>query len=460
MFLRSIKRFRSPFKALYEEAGLAPALRRGITMVILGNICGNLWFSITNGSALTGFARELGAGDLVFGILTGIPMAATLMQFPAALMVSRTQKRKQYMLTFGVLARALWIVVGLVPYFLPVQPVWLRLWSVIFLVGVSSASGSFINVCFMPWMADLVPIGIRGRWISLRDGIISVANVLIGLLTATLLDRVPGFDGYALVFILGGTLGVIDMLCFLPVPELRRETPVKTSFAAVARQIFHDRPFFRFLLFWTAWCFTANLSGPYLARYALGELGLSFTQVTLFGQITSAAVTVLVISLWGKLLDRYGTKPVLWVSCVVASLTPGFFLFGVPGSVVPLLLHYAIGAAFWSASNLAATNQLLSSSPDDQRPSYVAFFSCFTNLLGAFLGVLAGGALLELIQSAADRFDATLGFVPDRYKIVIALSVVARLGITLWFVPRLHNDRDGTVSSMLGDLRAHFKMKR
>jgi hypothetical protein len=45
--------------------------------------------------------------------------ALTLVLIPANIMVSRTQKRKRYMLIFGVAGRAIWLVVGLVPYFLP-----------------------------------------------------------------------------------------------------------------------------------------------------------------------------------------------------------------------------------------------------------------------------------------------------------------------------------------------------
>ncbi len=453
--LRPLQGLRSPFVHLYDEAGLSASIRRSITAVIFGNICGNLWFSITSGSALTGYARQLGANDIAFGVLTGIPLAATLVQFPAAMLVSRTQKRKRYMLTYGVLSRALWIVIGLVPFFVPQNPAWLRLWSVIFLVGVASANGSFINVCFMPWLADLVPIGIRGRWISMRDGIVSVCNVLIGLLMAYMLDHIAGFPGYALVFTLGGVLGVMDMLCFLFAEEMRRETaPPRVSFRQIMGQVLCDKPFFRFILFWTAWCFTANLSGPYLQRYAL-EMGLSFIELTVCGQIASALATVLVISRWGRLMDRYGTKPVLWVSCIAASLTPGFFLAQTAGNIWPLLLHSFIGALFWSAANTASMSKLLSSSPDDQRPSYVAFYACVTNLLGAFAGILSGGSILQGLQSLMGDGARFLGM--DRYQLLIVLSVAARLGVVLLFVPRLHNEREATASQMLKDMAGRFR---
>ena len=444
--------FRSPFRRIFDEARLLPEIRRSIAMMVMGNIFGNLFGVITTGSALTGFARDLGANDLIFGVLSGIPLAASLMQIPAAILVSRTQKRKQYMLTFGILSRAIWLIVGLVPYLIRVDTGLIRLWSIIFLVGLSAANGSFINVSFTPWMADLIPISIRGRWMSVRDGMNAVGSVVIGLVTAYALDHMPGYAGYAFVFILGGTLGVLDMCCFIFVKEVHHSAPIKTSILKVARQIFSDGPFCRFMIFWTAWCFTANLSAPYLIRYALGEMGLSYIQVTLSSQIAAALTTVLVITFWGRSLDRYGSKPVLWIACTLSSLAQGSYLFSVYGSVLPTLLHNVIGSAFWCATNLAATNRLLSSSPDNQRPSYVAFFSSFASLLGSFLGVLAGGALLEFVQTIIDRQGSSAGFLSDRYKIIITLSIVARLFVVMIFIPKLDNEKEYTVKAVLQDL--------
>jgi MFS family permease len=438
---------KNPFRALYQEAGLPHDIRRSISMVVLGNICGNLFGVLSSGSALVGYAEALGANDFVFGVLTGLPSAATLVQIPAALLVSRTQQRKRYMLTYGAFGRALWVLIGLVPYFLPASPVWLRLWSVIVLVGAASASSSFINVCFTPWMADLVPIAIRGRWMGLRDGINAAGSVLIGLVSAWVLDHAGGYAGYTIVFVFAGVIGVADMCCFIPVNEVRRPEGTVASFRAVAVKIVRDRPFFMFLLFWTAWSFTANMSGNYLGRYALMEMGLSYTQFTLCSQIASALVTVLVIRAWGKLLDRYGNKPVLWVSCVAASLTQSFYLFSVYGSVAPTLLHNMVGSFFWCASGLAATNLLLSSSPDEYRPSYVAIFSCVTSLLGSFLGALAGGALLEFIGS-------NWGGAVDRYKILVAAAVTLRFGVVMFFLPRLKNEKGVTVAAMARGLMA------
>ncbi len=451
-------RMKKPFENIFNEAALLQKIRRSIYLMTLGNTFGTLWAVVCmNGSSsLTGYAGYLGAGDFVFGLLTAIPLASALLQIPFATLVSRTQKRKKYMITYGLISRVLWLLIGLIPYFIPANQAVLRLWSVIFLIGVSSAFGSFINVCWLPWMADLVPQEIRGRWLSKRDGIVSLASVTMGIIVAQILDSMPGYIGYTTVFIIAGILGMFDMFCFFLMEEVYRTPPLQLKIIPVCKQLISDKPFLKFLFFWTAWSFTANMSGSYIARYAITEMGLSYMAYTLCSQVASAAITVLVVSYWGRIHDHFGCKPVLWVSCIVAALTPLFFLFSTYGSFWPTLLHNVIGAAFWCGTNVAATSLQLSTSPDEQRPSYIAFFSCFTSLAGSFLGILVGGAILEGIH-----LNPTLSaMLPDRYKFMIALSVILRFGAVLIFVPILDNTCDYTTRDMFRELVIKAKARR
>lgn len=308
----------------------------------------------------------------------------------------------------------------------------------------------------MPWMADLVPVQIRGRWLSKRDGITSIASVTMGLVVAGILDRMSGYMGYTIVFVIAGVLGILDMITFLFMEEVYNTPPVQLKLIPVLKQVFQNKPFFKFMLFWTAWSFTANMSGSYLARYALTEMGLSYMQFTLCSQVTAAAITVLVVSHWGRLLDHFGSKPVLWCTCVVAALTPLFFLFSTYGSIWPTLLHNLIGAAFWSGANLAATSLQLSSSPDEQRPSYVAVFSCITSLFGSFLGILTGGAILEGIHSST----VISSFIPDRYKFMITISVILRIASVFIIIPMLDNSSEYTLTGMFRELSMRMNAKR
>ena len=455
------KSFPSPFLPLYQEAGILPDIRRSIGFMILANLFGTFWGTIAGGSALTGLAGALGANDFVFGVLVAIPLFGTLLQIPAALLVSRTKKRKIYMMTFGVVSRALWLLVGLVPFLIPNQPDWLRIWTLIFLIGISSFSGSFINIVFTPWMADLVPIGILGRWLSLRDKLLNILSVAFGLLVARLLDVLPGYTGYAVVFVMCGVFGILDMVCFLGVKEVPMHTESNVKIRAVFQGMFRDKPFFRILLFWTFWSFTANVAGPYFIRYALGPLELSFLEVTLSSQVTGAVFAVLTLSQWGRLIDQYGSKPVLWATCFIAAVNPVVWLFSSVGSPLSLFLFNAIGGVVWGASNLAVMGILLRVSPDSQRPTYVAVFTAITSIAGAFLGVLTGGAILQGIQDTAAAHGGKLfGIVPNHYLIVFMLSVFLRLATLYLFLPQMENEKPFTFRQMVTDLHQRMRSRQ
>ena len=442
----------SPFTPLYDEAGLTQVLRRGLMFVILGNLCGSMFFNITQGSALVGLAKELGANDFTFGVLMAIPLFGAVIQIPAAMIVSRAGKRKKYMLSYGIISRFMWILIGFVPYVVPMSPGWMKLWSIVFLVGISSVGGSFINICFTPWLADLVPLRIRGRWIASRDRIASILGVVVGILTALVLDHTTGFTGYAIVFIVGGTFGVVDMLAFIGVKETPMVKSVTQGLFPIIKRIYNDKKFFRFMVFWTLWCFAVNFGGAFTIRYALGPLNLSFLEVTLAGQMTAAFVTVVVISKWGRTIDRYGSKPVLMIACTMHAINPLIMLFAKPEQVLTLFLLHLVGAAFWSASNLACVNLQMSCSPDDDRPTYIAIFSCVTSLVGAFFGVFLGGAFLEWLHVFVEQVNFTInGNPPDQYKMIFTVSVIFRLITVFIFLPRLQNDKDSGIRDLYED---------
>jgi hypothetical protein len=304
-----------------------------------------------------------------------------------------------------------------------------------------------INVCWLPWFSDLAPIGIRARWFSVRDTINSVVNLCVSILVARLLDTLPPYNRYIIIFLIGGTLGVLDMICFGFCKEQYNSPPLRLHLSGVIRDILKNRPFLRLVIMWTAWCFASNLCAPYLSRYSVNEMGLSFTQMMIFGSVASSIATVLVMTRWGKAMNLFGCRSVMLVSTLATSLTDAFYLFSSPGNIWPVLLRNFFGAMCWSGCNLAANNMQLSTSSDEAKPSYIAIYSCVTALAGVALGTLTGGFLLERLESV--QFSV-LWF--DRYKAMILLSVALRLLVALLLVRPLENDRDGTPSQLISSL--------
>lgn len=457
-------RLRNPFRGrnfwpltqVYNAARLEPAVRRSLNFMLVSNIMGTL-FGIICGSgtnAMIGLANYLGAGDLDFGILNAIPQIAMFLQIPCAMLVGYTRQRKKYLLTFGLISRALWMLFGLVPFIVPTSPAGLQMFTILALLGLSSAMGSFIGVCWMPWLADLAPIRIRGSWMSMRDTLNSIVTIVGGLIIAHLLDTLPGMTKYTILFLIGGFFGVMDMVFFGFCKEVYSAPPQKPSLIKMGKDIWENKKFFRFTIFWAVWCFTANFGGAYVNRYSINEMGLTYMQITIFSSIAASLVSILVIRYWGRIMDTYGVKPVLWISGIGAALTQAFYMFSTPGSVLPVLLHNALGAMFWSATNLVCNNIQLSYSSDENRAGSIAVFGCITALAGTFLGVMAGGSALEMLQ------NVTITGFWDRYKIVILTGVILRFISVLIFVPGIENNTEYNVKTMFADMKKQFLFQR
>ncbi len=443
----------NPFKKLYDEAGLLPVFRRSITFMILGNTFATVFGVICNSgsTAMVGLATRMGATDSTFGILAGIGQFAALLQIPFSLLVSRTGKRKKYLLSFGIPGRAIWILFGLIPFLVPeTAGINLRLFSLIFLVGMSSCLCSMINVTWYPWFSDVTPETIRSRVMSIREIILCVVNIGLGFLIAYLLDHLPEETRYVIIFIIGGTFGVLDMICFAFCKEVPNALKEKPHLKSLLAGVFRNRPFMRFTVMWTLYCFACSI-GTFMTPYAMNEMGLTNTQIMLFGTITASVASILFVPMWGKAIFRHGCKPVMFVAGIGASLTPLFFIFFRPGSFWPLMVYNFIGASFWSGSNLAAMNMQLIYSPADTRPTYLAVHSCMAALLGTALGAMLFGGILDGLS----EIKAFPGFF-DRYKFLFTLESVLRILTVLLFVPRFTNDKDGTPKQLI---RAMLKLK-
>jgi MFS family permease len=437
----------SPLGRLYQKAGLPEKIRRSLNIIILANVFGTIHAIICGGgtSTMIGFANSLGAGDLVFGLLAGLPQAASLFQLPFAVLVSAKQKRKRYMLTYGLVSRALWLFFGFIPLVVPKHPAYLQIFSLIFLLGISSGLGAVINVCWFPWLSDLTPLSIRGRWMGFREMLLALTNILFSLLVAFLLDNLPPQSRYLIIFAVGGTAGVLDMACFRFVEEVYTAPPRQMKLGKTLEAVFSNKPFMRLLLMWTVWCFTTNLVAPYLIPYARNVMGLSFTQIMVFGTLSGAIATIAIMPWWGKILDRHGPRRVMLLAMTGASLAASFYLLARPGSVLPVFLHNFVGALFWSGTNLSAITLQMSCSPDDTRSAHIAVFSSVTALAGTAFGALAGGTLLE-ICAANQWFSGAF----DRYKALAVRSVTLRFSTALLLAPRL---QDSYADQAEGEIR-------
>ena len=439
---------------LFDEHGLDQDTIRTLRLMIGGVAGGVVWFNIMNGVAISGYIKALGASDFMYGLIMALPPLANAFQVLASYILERTCKRRQMILMFGLIQRLIWIPFGLIPFFIPSTALSLRIWSAVVMVLVSSLSGPFINVAFYSICSDVIPMRIRGRYFAVRSRISTLVGMAFGFAIGALLDALPGYTGYGVVFTIAGLAGSLDILSY----TLMRLPPMHPPAAATGltqmiKPVLRDKKYMRMVLALTAWMFSVQIVAPYFNVYMLENMRMTNFEITVSGQIVSSLFLVLVVSRWGVALDSYGSRPVLLVGAFLTSFSPFFWTLIGPRMVWAVALVNMLSGATYVAIDLGAQNLFMAQSKEDNRSMYIALYFFFTQLVGLAVGSAVGGWLLDNVMYHVETYQLNLLGTPiSRYNALFALSGVLRLLTVFFLFPRIHEEGAAKPTEVTGDM--------
>src|SRR3989344_2138179 len=127
---------------------------------------------------LVAFALELGASNVVVGLLGALPWLANILtQIPGAQLVEH-HSRKTIIMGFGFFNRVLWIPILLSPLLIK-EP----LMAVVVFFLLAKLAETIMDPSWASLMADIVPAKIRGKFFSKRFtliGIFGMSAMLFG----------------------------------------------------------------------------------------------------------------------------------------------------------------------------------------------------------------------------------------------------------------------------------------
>jgi MFS family permease len=430
---------------------------RLLNVIILSAAVGTFLFTAVGGAAFTGYASALGAGEFAFGLISALPVLASLFQLPISFLVQKSGKYKRFFMIGGIVQRVSWLVVAFIPHVIPVGGS--RLWTLVVLVTLAAMGGSFVVITHMSLMGSVVPIDIRGRYITTRQRVCTAFSLVAGLGIAFILDHVPGVMGYTIVFAAGGVLGLIDILMYSNHKFIIPKNPEGSAFVKGVKACFTSPKTRNFLLFWVLWSFVVNLSAPFFGKYAIDILDLSYISIILFGQIVANILSLLVVSRWGVFLDRYGGAPMMMISGLFSTVTIAVWLFAVPGSVWPLFLFHFFGGIFWCSNEACMVNMQFSHTPDRGRAVALAVYAVLTSIAIAS-AFICGGALLEALAPVMEKAGRTVfGTRLDHYKVSFCLTMALRLTVLIVFLPRVWNEKGLTLRGAYAKAFNHAKSR-
>lgn len=419
------------------------SLHRELPYVCWEGALANVFIVLTGGAFLTGVALYLGAGDLEIGLLGAIPFFAQTVQLLAAYAIDRWGKRKQITLLASLLARQLWWL--LIPL-LFISQSW-RLTAFLVLVILSSIAIMIATPGWLSWMADIFPNRIRGRVFGTRSAAVAVATVSATVLGGLILDHfhrlhleATGFAVLTAIACLFALAAVIMLRRVSDKPLPRRES--RLSLTALLKPL-RNGEFRRMLRVFFMWNLAIGISAAFFAPHMLTNLKMNFTQISLY----SSAVSLAAVGLnkpWGKVIDHFGSKPVIVFCAFGIALIPMVWLFPRADFRWILGIEAIYTGALWTGFNLAAFNMPLAHSPSHSRTTYLAVFSVVTGI-AFFLASLFGGILAEWLAPIHWHVgDQTI----VNYHFLFVISALLRLAAAFMFLG-FHEPREQGVPVMI-----------
>jgi len=367
--------------------------------------------SITTSGILAAFALALGATNLQIGILAAIPFIMQPLQIPAIFLVEKLQRRKSIATISWFSAQLLWFPAALIPFFIKV-PSGGAISLLLGIMAVRNMLSAICNCAWNPWIRDLIPQNILGRFSARRMAMAMAVGIVFGLGAAFFVDfwrdqtgSEQAVYGYTYALLFGALfLGMLSpvFMSLMPEPLMQSVPGPKPSLLRTLMTPLRDSNFRKLMRFQFVWGFAANLAIPFFAVNMLQRMGLPLSWVIGLSVI-SQLFNILFLRVWGPFADRFGNKMVLslgvslylvvFLGWIFTTMPERYFL------TIPLLviLHVFAGIATAAVSFTMGTIGL-KLAPQGQATPYLAGASLAINI-GAGLGPLVGGILADFFST-------------------------------------------------------------
>lgn len=498
-------------------------LRRAMRLVTAAWVLGIVWRTCTHGSWMNSFGRMLGFSNFHFGLWTAMPHLAALANLAAVVLLDRTGRTKHLFLVTLTASRVLWLVVALV--FITAGGTVLGIWLVLLTALASWVLGAMGAVAFQTWMGDMIPRRIRGRYWAARSRITRALIVPVAIGLAIFMDHMTDparpmtmaaqpalMWSLAGVLVIAAVFGVADILMFIRIREVRptvpdRHPPPAVDFSAVSpgrggavgallgaprylgsvvKQLLadplKDPAFRRYVLYGATVTFAIGAGGPFFIRNMREALGLSHMGISVIWMILGPLMAILAARPWGRLVDRWGRRPMLMAATTVAcfgalpyifasratpnppyvseavNATAGFM--GWLGAAAASLLGWAVdwgswqplapgapvgawmicastmffGFVGWSGVMIGQQGIILGFADGQGRSKYVAAHAVFCGL-GGFIGANVGGFLADSLAFISWQHPIRVGpFEWNNWHATFLLSTAARVAALLLLI--------------------------
>jgi len=262
------------------------------------------------------------------------------------------------------------------------------------------------TIALWSWLADLVPVRIRGRFIGRRERWI-VAGEAAAMLCGGLFvwswhqthPTMARWVAYAITAAVGGGFMLAAVVPLVRMPRLVTSLTVRTGATLQAMLApFCDPRFLRLVAFGCWFSFFNGVTQSAQNIYPVRVLGIHL--FTMLALRTGMRCGQIAISPWaGGLADRWGNRPVMIASLLLVATGPLFFLAATPERWWWFAGAWVVWIAY-AGLNVCLPNLMLKLSPGDANTPYIATYYAVTGLCYA-AATIVGGVMLDRFRDAS-----------------------------------------------------------
>ncbi|MBI4713389.1 MAG: MFS transporter [Planctomycetes bacterium] len=390
----------------------APERRAGLNLAIWEGVFATIHGALAGGLFVFRYVEYAGGTYIHFALLGAIPPLAALTQLLSAYWLQFLSSRKSFTFITAGIARLSWIPIILLP-FLFIKSTILTVFFIIYAVAL--LIGSMAGNAWTSWMSDLVPSSLQGRFFSRRN-LVATFAVYIGLAGGIFLDKSQSISKFInrfipptpslsnderLQFIALGLLFMVSLfgavmsqiyLWRQPEPTFTRpdrSRKIKSIFQYI-KVTLADKNFRYFIILICIWNIVNSISGPFWMPYRMKYLQMSNTAIGICDYALGPTTAILALLVWGKIIDRFGNKPVMIFTIFVGSFHPLYYIVSTPDFTALIYLDAISSGLMWSGVGVALFKYMLASAPAESKEMYFAVFTVITGLVYVPLLLFAG----------------------------------------------------------------------
>lgn len=394
--------------------------------------------ALTQGIFLTNYVLDLGASNLVCGIVESLPFLLQFSFFLSPILVRKIQSRRIVTGIFAFAHRLSWLVLIMLLY-VDWDP-WIKHGLMIFTLFVSNMCAVIATNAWFSWMADLIPASIRGTYYGRRNaylGLTSLVALLAGSQVLNWFKSVGMVEaGYTICFAVAIASAVFAVRKLLQQYEPPTQDIPKVSFAELRRAL-ADQPLLKsYIRFFTIWQFGLGVGAAFFGVHMVKVLHMTPAQMGYFAILSS--VTALFGSrLWGRARDRVGDRAVLISSGLLVSVHIVVWMWAYDGFLLPVWMVCIFGGFSWAGFNIAAWNWPQHLCRDANRQYTYGLIGLYSGP-GFVAGSILGGILTTYLPLTLFSWG---GFDFLHFHLVFTISLVAR-GLAVLLIARWSFDHD------------------